>query len=101
MFAVTSPIGFSVQCTESHWTFIVTYKHPVLSGKEGDVYLTLSQPDEVRRSKYDHEVYLLYRRFEKRWLCAVVRVRDAEGFLVTAYPTDALKSGETIWTSSQ
>ena len=43
-------------------------------------------------------VLLFYRRHEKRWLCVVVRVSVGNAFLVTAYPTDALKAGEIVWT---
>jgi hypothetical protein len=33
-----------------------------------------------------------------RWVCAVVRhEKDVEGFLITAYLTDAIKEGEKIW----
>jgi hypothetical protein len=31
-----------------------------------------------------------------RWLCAVVKQLTGEGFLITAYPTDAIKEGERI-----
>ncbi|PYQ27089.1 MAG: hypothetical protein DMF56_21240 [Acidobacteria bacterium] len=34
-----------------------------------------------------------------RWICAVAkRVDDRDGFLITAYPTDAIKEGTRIWT---
>jgi len=33
----------------------------------------------------------------KRWTCAVVKRTQNEGFLVTAYPTDAIKEGVRIW----
>jgi hypothetical protein len=32
-----------------------------------------------------------------RWLCAVAKRLNAEGFLITTYPTDAIKEGERIW----
>lgn len=31
------------------------------------------------------------------WTSAVVRHTGQEGFLITAYPTDAIKEGEQIW----
>jgi len=43
-------------------------------------------------------VYLFYRlERPKRWLCAVAKRLNGEGFLITAYPTDAIKEGEQIW----
>ena len=47
----------------------------------------------------DHLQVLLFYKAEatKRWTCAVVK-RVAEGaFLITAYPTDAIKEGVRIW----
>ena len=33
----------------------------------------------------------------KRWTCAGVKRTNDEAFLVTAYPTDAIKEGVRIW----
>ncbi|HEX9389354.1 MAG TPA: hypothetical protein VF918_23715 [Anaerolineales bacterium] len=77
---------------------IVTIKHPVIAGREEDVKKTLEQPDEIRQSKSDQNVYLFYKaEREKRWICAVSRQTDEEGFLITAYPTDAIKEGVSVW----
>jgi hypothetical protein len=32
-----------------------------------------------------------------RWTCAVVKRTNDEAFLVTAYPTDAIKEGDRVW----
>jgi hypothetical protein len=46
----------------------------------------------------DDQVYLFYKiQRPERWVCAVSRRTDSEGFLITAYPTDAIKEGEQIW----
>lgn len=100
IFDVGTPLGFSVRCTRSYWEFIVTQKHPVLAGHEDDVRKTLMDPDEVRRSRRDPAVYLFYRGTRPRWLCAVARREQGTGVLITAYPTDAIKAGERIWTRS-
>jgi hypothetical protein len=58
----------------------------------------LQTPDEIRRSRSDPNVYLFYRlEFPGRWICAVAKRLNYEGFLVTTYPTDAIKEGEQIW----
>lgn len=31
----------------------------------------------------------------------ISKEEDDSGFLITAYPTDAIKAGETIWTRSK
>jgi len=101
LFEVMTPLGFAVRCTRSYWEFIVTHKHPVLRGHEREVEAVLADPDEVRRSRKDEWVLLFYRKDAARWLGAVARREDGSGYLITAYPTDAIKAGETIWTRSR
>lgn len=101
LFAVTTPLGFVVRCSLSYWDFITTQKHPVIARREQDVQAVLADPDAIRRSRKDPGVLLFYRGGPPRWLCAVVRQEDGTGFLITAYPTDAVKAGEEIWTRSK
>ena len=43
-------------------------------------------------------VFLFYRaELPGRWICAVTKRLNAEGFLITTYPTDAIKEGERVW----
>ena len=99
LFEATTPLGFQVRVTKSYWELIVTIKHPAMAGREQDVKVTLEQPDEIRQSKSDKDVYLFYKaEREKRWICAVSkRTSEIEGFLVTTYPTDAIKEGVQVW----
>ena len=76
---------------------IVNVKHQYMKGKEGLVKFTLEDPDEVKRSQSDLRVYLYYKRSDKYFLCAVVKHLNNEGFVITAYLTDKIKEGETIW----
>jgi len=98
---VLTPLGFSVHCTKAYWDFVVSQKHPVLLGQEEEVKNTLSKPDEIRKSRKDPAVFLFYRGSRPRWFCAVAKREDKVGFLVTAYPTDAIKAGEVIWKKSK
>ena len=100
-FKITTPLGVSVRCSRAYWSFIVTRKHPVLSGQENGVREALSDPDEIRRSRKDPNVLLFYRESSPRWICAIIRRQNGEAFLITAYPTDAIKAGERIWTKSK
>lgn len=101
LFEVPTPLGFAVRCTRAYCEFIVTYKHPVLRGHQQQIEPVLADPDEARRSRKDPRVVLFYRGAGPRWLCAVARREDGSGFLITAYPTDAIKAGERIWTRSR
>ena len=98
LFEVLTPLGFRVRVTAEYWQVIVTIKHPAMFGRETDVEEALRNPDEIRLSKTDPSVYLFYKPERiGRWVCAVTKRLDGEGFLITAYPTDAVKEGERIW----
>jgi hypothetical protein len=93
-----TPLGFTVRVSARYWTTITTIKHPAMAGRQQEVEAALSQPDEIRISRADSSIYLFYKlEREKRWTCAVARRLDGEGFLITAYPTDAIKEGERVW----
>jgi hypothetical protein len=77
---------------------IIDIKHPAMAGREEDVRKALEDPDEIRRSKSDENVYLFYKsERENRWICAVSKQAGSKGFLITTYPTDAIKEGAQIW----
>jgi hypothetical protein len=99
MFEVVTPLGFRVRVTEAYWGMIVSNKHPVMKNREADVQKTLHKPDEIRRSRRDEDVYLFYKKEKaQRWICAIAKRSNDAGFLITTYPTDAIKEGEIIWT---
>jgi hypothetical protein len=55
-------------------------------------------PAQTPLNRSDPNVYLFYKlQREKRSLCAVIRQLNGEGCLITTYPTDAIKEGETVW----
>lgn len=98
LFEVMTPLGFRVRVTHAYWKLITEIKHPVMAGREDDVQKALEDPDEIRKSKSDEDVYLFYKsEREKRWLCAVSKQTGNEGFLITTYPTDAIKEGIQVW----
>ena len=97
-FEILISIGVHVRVTDSYWKLIVTGKHAVMSGQEEWVKEVLENPDEIRRSRSDSDVYLFYKlEKSKRWICAIARRLNGDGFLITTYPTDAIKEGERIW----
>ncbi len=97
-FEVLTPLRFRVRVTRQYWKLIVTMKHPVMRERETAVQAVLQAPDEVRRSRSDPSVFLFYRLEQPgRWLCAVVRQLNGDGFLITTYPTDAIKEGQQVW----
>ena len=98
LFEVLTPLGFRVSVSRQRWELITTVKHPVMAGGQNQVRSTLERPDETRQSRADPRVLLFYKvEAPKRWTCAVVKRTNDEAFLVTAYPTDAIKEGVRIW----
>ena len=98
LFEVMTPLGFQVRVTRAYWEVIATIKHPAMTGREGEVKVALEDPAEIRLSRNDPQVYLFYKLEQMGlWICAVAKRLDSEGFLITAYPTDAIKEGERIW----
>jgi hypothetical protein len=98
LFEILTPLGFRVRVTRAYWELIITIKHPVMAGRENDVKDTFQNPSQIRQSKSDLAVYLFYKPERiGRWVCAVAKRLEGEGFLITAYPTDAIKEGELVW----
>ncbi len=98
LFEVLTPLGFLVRVTRERWNLITTAKHPVMAGREGIVKTTLESPEQVRQSRSDPQVLLFYQAEGiGRWVCAVAKQAADQGFLITAYPTDAIKEGTQVW----
>jgi hypothetical protein len=96
-FEILTPLNFSVRTTEEYWQKLIT-KHPDIIDLEAEVIQALASPDEIRHSSRDPNVLLFYLTLkEKRWVVAVARRLNGDGFLITAYQTDAIKEGESIW----
>ena len=97
---VLTPLGFGVRATRERWNLITTVKHPVMAGREDAVRATLENPEQIRQSRSASEVLLFYRaERSSRWVRAVAKraAEEEQGFLVTAYPTDAIKEDTQVW----
>jgi len=98
LFEVSTPLSFIIRIKQNYWELIIKIKYPVMAGRENEVKKTLTVPDEIRLSRSDSSVYLFYRVDKPgHWICAVAKRSNKEGFLITSYPTDKIKEGETIW----
>ena len=98
LFEAETPVGFRIRVTKKRWDLIIQEKHPAMLGEEDSVRSVLETPEEIRQSRSDPTVYLFYREQKpKRWFCAVCKREGDDGFLITAYPTDAIKEGARIW----
>ena len=63
---------------------------------------TLTGPERVLRSRTDSQAELFYKHYlstpvTSKFLCVVVKVLPGDGFIITAYFTDAMKKGDVLW----
>ena len=96
-FEVKSKLDKRVYVTKTRWSLIIKTKHLEIKGKEKEVKETLSNSDEIRQSKRDDSVYLYYKPYGKLSLSVVVKHKNGEGFIITAYYTDRIKEGNQIY----
>ncbi len=96
-FEILTPLNFTVRTSTEYWEKLIV-KHPDIADLELEIQQALANPDEIRRSSRDPNLLLFYLVLkEKRWVVAVARKLNGDGFLITAYQTDAIKEGETLW----
>ena len=93
---VVSALGVNIRTTKRHWDAVVK-KHESLANLKAAVEATLTSPRYVRLSKEDPAVFLYYAPHGKYYLCVGCRHLNGAGFLVTAYLTDRIKKGISIY----
>ncbi len=95
-FEVTSSLGKRIRVTKPYWNFIITAKHPMMTGKEALVKDALMNAEEVRRSNKDKEVFIYYKRMKKHFIAVVCKHLNGSGYIITTYITDRIKIGEIV-----
>jgi len=96
LFNLQTPLGFNIRTTRGYWDKICI-KHPDMKDRLEKVMKTLVSPNEVRKSKRDNNVLLFYNNEDDKWIVAVSKRLNGEGFLITAYRTDSIKEGDVVW----
>jgi len=81
------------------------HEHPEMVGLDHAIAATLAQPHRVAQSMSDVQAELYYRLLPttavgEKYLCVVTKTTNADAFVLTAYLTDAIKPGVTIWPRS-
>ena len=94
--------GVSIRVTDERLTHMID-EHPEMIGEEPRIAETLAEPDVVIQSESDPEVRLYHRVYNhpivgQKHLCAVVKWRSDDRFLLTAHFTDKVKRGWVLWT---
>jgi len=100
MKTITDCFGRAVRITDERLAHILA--HPEMASMGREIENALREPQLVRRSLSDTSVRLFYEFYARtmvggKWLCIVVKYREADAFVVTAYLTDKPKAGEDLW----
>ncbi|MEW6557453.1 MAG: DUF4258 domain-containing protein [Elusimicrobiota bacterium] len=86
-----------IRTTIEYWQRITNEKHPSIKGQENKIISVIQNPDEIRQSKKDSDVFLYYRLFDEKYICVISKFLNDEGFIITAYSTTKIKEGKIIW----
>jgi hypothetical protein len=92
--------GLELRLTSERLSHIL--EHPEMTNMESAIEETLLKPERVVESLSDAEVHLYYRAYFRtmvggKFLCVVVKVAEESPFVLTAYLTDRIKKGVTLW----
>lgn len=101
MIALKEKFGKRVRLTSERQSHIT--RRPEMISQLTKIKKTLAEPEIVRRSQKDPDVYLYYRHYKRspvsdKYLLVVVKMTKSP-FVITAFFTDRLKPGETLWPS--
>lgn len=101
VFEVVSRFSKKVKLSEDSYDHIA-HRHPEVSGELEKMKETLVNPQTIRKSMYDDNVWLFYRLFRKtpvsrKYLMVGVRLFNNEGIVITSYFTHKIKMGDEIW----
>jgi len=77
-------------------------EHPEMCGQEKKLAETLLEPETIVQSQSDDTVKLFHRFYKRlsigdKYLCVVVKYLEGSSFIITAYFTDKVKTGEILW----
>lgn len=97
LFEINTVINRTIRISKENWGKIISEKHTVMEKYLDSIKETLYDPEVIRLSKWDGNVYLFYRKLEKYYICVVIRVENSTGFVITTYLTNKIKIGREIW----
>jgi len=97
---IKSVLGVKIKIINVGWDHVVT-KHPELAKSFNELVLTLQKASQVYTGKIDPRIYLYYLKVQSdqknKYLCAVCKHYNGQGFLITAYYTYKLQGKKIIW----
>ncbi len=93
-------LGRAVRLTDERLRHIL--EHPEMAGLQATIEEGLARPELVVQSLTDENTALNYLFMRgtllgDKWLCVVVKYRQEDAFVLTAYLTDRPKKGVRLW----
>lgn len=93
---IKSVLNVKIKILKIGWLHIYQ-KHSELESHFDLLVACLENADEVWTSKQDAKVCLYYKQVDKKYICAICKHYNGDGFLITAYYTYKLQGQEKIW----
>jgi len=93
--------GNNIRLTQERLKHLL--EHPEMKGQEDKLTEALLEPDVVIQSRSDETVRLFHRFYNEttvgdKYICVVVKYPQNDiAFIITAYFTDKVKTGGTLW----
>jgi len=102
MDSLTDYLGRGIRLTEERLRHILG--HAEMAGLGPLLAETIARPELVVESRSDRSALLYYRLlrsspFGVKWMCVVVKYREDDAFVLTAYLTEKPKKGNQLWPS--
>ena len=96
--------SLAIRLTDERLAHIL--EHPEMASMEAALEETLLEPEFVVQSFSDPQARLYYRFYFRtvvggKYLCVVVKALEADAFVLTAYLTDRVKKGVSLWKESE
>ena len=91
----------SIRLTEERQRHLQT-AHPEMAEAVSRIAEALAEPDKIVQSVTDETVELFYKDYpstpvSSKFMCIVVKFVAGDSFVITAYYTDTIKRGESLW----
>ncbi len=103
-FTVVDPRGKRVICTEDCWTNHILSARSFMSGWEEEIKKAIEKPTfgiYQDANREERHIYYCLTTKKDRYIKVVVGFGENEGVVITAFPTNNMKSGEKLlWTAS-
>lgn len=97
---IESVLKTKIHLTKERWGHIAN-EHPIVRRFLKEIEETINLPDVIMESKYDKEILLYYKFykdiFKGKYIIVVVKHIEKRSFVLTAYITDKVKGGVSVW----